>query len=529
MSYRYLKTARVVISVAFLVSISFLFLDFREIGARKIAEEVLYLQFVPSFLKFISEAALGAAGFLFVLGATLLFGRIYCSFVCPLGSLQDAFSRVAHIRRFRSAKKRYRYSAPHNVLRYGILALTVIFPAVGIGLPLNILDPFSNFGRILSDIARPVVLIINNATAYLAEAFGYPGVYHVQMPSVSIVSLGTAFLMLLVAGWLSARHGRLYCNSICPVGTLLGLISKYSLFRVRIVPSACRECGACERICKSGCIDIGKKSVDPTRCVGCYNCLSVCPDQAMRLSFAIPKDSEREVPPAGRRNFLTVFTALGLGFVASRAEAQQVKRIIQSRPTVIPEKRTSPISPPGSMGVEQFLSQCTACHLCVSTCPSRVLVPSFLDYGLNGIMMPQMSFLSGHCNFDCTVCSEVCPSGAIRPLDKEKKHSTQVGVAEFIRENCVVYTDNTNCGACSEHCPTKAVHMVPYVGGVDRRLVIPEVDATLCVGCGGCEHACPTRPYKAIYVNGNPVHKLARKPEEKPLEQPVDDIGDFPF
>ncbi|MGD9687601.1 MAG: 4Fe-4S dicluster domain-containing protein, partial [Desulfobacter sp.] len=170
---------------------------------------------------------------------------------------------------------------------------------------------------------------------------------------------------------------------------------------------------------------------------------------------------------------------------------------------------------------------CTACHLCVSACPSRVLVPSVFSFGLSGIMQPQMDFDAGHCDYDCTVCSNICPSGAILPLTVEKKRLIQVGVAKFIKENCVVYTDNTNCGACSEHCPTKAVHMVPYLNAAGRKLVIPEVDENICVGCGGCEHACPTKPFRAIYVDGNIEHKTARKPKEKKMEKDTGD--DFPF
>jgi formate hydrogenlyase subunit 6/NADH:ubiquinone oxidoreductase subunit I len=212
----------------------------------------------------------------------------------------------------------------------------------------------------------------------------------------------------------------------------------------------------------------------------------------------------------------------------TEAQAALPPNFVQSRPTTIPEKRTSPVSPPGSRSIEHFTSRCTACHLCVSACPSRVLAPSFLDYGVSGMMQPQMDFHAAHCNFDCTVCSNICPSGAILPLTKDQKRQTQMGVAHFVKENCVVYTDNTNCGACSEHCPTKAVHMVPYLNANGRKLVIPEVNEKICVGCGGCEHACPTRPYKAIWVDGNPVHKVAEKPIIEELKQP-EPTEDFPF
>jgi ferredoxin len=320
--------------------------------------------------------------------------------------------------------------------------------------------------------------------------------------------------MLLLVGWLGARHGRLYCNTLCPVGALLGLFSARSLLRVRFDPEACRECGRCERACKADCIDFRNKAVDGSRCVACGNCLAACPDNALRLT-APSKGSRAGREDPGRRRLLIGLAAGGLALAARGAEAGETAQVRPSRPTTVPENRTGPVSPPGSVGIEHFTSRCTACHLCVAACPSRVLAPSFLEYGPSSMLQPRMEFLSAHCNYDCTVCSEICPSGAILPLTKERKQRVQTGVARFIRENCVVHTDHTNCGACSEHCPTKAVHMVPYLNVDGRRLVIPEVNPAICVGCGGCEHACPTRPYRAICVDGNPVHKRAEAGREK--------------
>ncbi|QGY41512.1 4Fe-4S dicluster domain-containing protein [Pseudodesulfovibrio cashew] len=524
MHLRNLKSLRVAIAAAFLVLTSLLFLDFREMGAKTLADSVLFLQFVPSLLNFLEGATFGAAGFLAVLAITLLFGRIYCSAVCPFGILQDAISRMA-------GGKRHKYAntKPHNKLRYAILGLTILLFLTGSGLMLNMLDPFSSFGRVLSNLVRPLLLAANNMAVPIFEQMGSHALYRVQWAALAPVSIGVALTMLLTAGWLSARHGRLYCNTLCPVGTLLGLFSKAALFRVRFNHEACRECGRCERACKASCIDFKKQTVDASRCVSCYNCLTACPNNTLQLS-PTPKFGARTAEEgSGRRKFLIGLAAGSMGMAATKVNAAPPPDFKQSRPTTVPEKRTSPISPPGSRSIEQFTSRCTACHLCVSACPSRVLVPSFLDYGLSGMMQPQMSLQSAHCNFDCTICSNICPSGAILPLAKEQKQITQVGVAHFLKENCVVYTDNTNCGACSEHCPTKAVHMVPYLNAAGRKLVIPEVTEAICVGCGGCEHACPTRPFKAIFVDGNPVHKVAEKPILRKLEPAPDANEDFPF
>jgi ferredoxin len=493
-------------------------------------------------LKFLNQPAAGGlagivtagcAGFILVLVFTLIFGRVYCSTICPLGTFQDLIFRLGPgnnlLRGKKTKRYQYEFSKPHNRIRYTIFFVTTLLFLAGSGILLNLLDPFSSFGRIFSNLFRPLVLALNNLGVPLAEGLGSHILYRMPWPMIAPVSLGVSLAVLVLVVWLSARHGRLYCNTICPVGALLGLVSKVSLFRIGIDKNACKGCKRCRNVCKAGCIDLKNNIVDFSRCVACCNCLSVCPDQAVKIIRGGLWQTRQVEPEPGRRGFILGLAAGGLGLVTRKAVAEPISQPVQSRPTTIPEKKTCPISPPGSIGIAQFTAACTACHLCVTTCPSRVLVPSFLSYGFAGMMQPQMNFQVGHCNYDCTACTQVCPSGAILPLSKEDKRLTQVGTAKFIRENCVVYTDNTNCGACSEHCPTKAVHMVPYLNAPGRKLVIPEVNETICVGCGGCEHACPTRPYKAIYVDGNPKHLLAEKPVEKKVDQTTDTGEAFPF
>lgn len=538
MKRKHLKPLRVCIALAFFLPTVLLFLDVWETGASVQADKLLFLQFVPSALKFLNKPAAGAAGFMVVLMLTLMFGRFYCSAVCPCGIFQDLVSRLCSNRAKKKERTkrpgRYKYSPPRRILRYTVVITTLLLFFSGSGLLLNLLDPFSGFGRIFSNLFRPIVIFLNNLVAPPAEALGIHVVYRVQWPVYTTAALGVALANLGTVGWMSARHGRLYCNTLCPVGTLLGLVSKYSLVKINFDIGSCRSCGRCEQICKAGCIDVKTKSVDADRCVSCFNCLSACPDQAMMFQPGFQPHNQsnrqprnREEADRGRRNFLLALAAGSLGMAASHAHAVPQTFPAQAVPTIIPENKTSPLSPPGSISIARYTSICTACHLCISACPSRVLVPSIFSFGLSGMMQPQMDFNSGHCNYDCTVCSNICPSGAILPLTVEKKQQTQVGTAKFIKENCVVYTDNTNCGACSEHCPTKAVHMKLYPNATGRKLVIPEVDETICVGCGGCEHACPTRPFRAIYVDGNPTHKIAGKPKVKKMEMNAGE--DFPF
>ncbi len=519
----HLKTFRVGVSVVFLALIALLFLDFRNIVAPSVTGGLLYLQFIPSLLQFVNTAALGAAGFIVIVILTVLFGRVYCSTVCPLGTLQDVIGFIARKKRRR---RHFQFSQPHDLLRYSILAITVLLLVAGIGLLLNLLDPFSSFGRIFSNLFRPVVLVVNNAAAITLEQWGVYTLPRERWAVIAPLSAGVSLATLMLVVWLAATRGRLYCNTICPVGALLGLLSRISFLRIGIDPDVCKGCRQCEVACKAGCIDYLKKTVDISRCVSCYNCLAVCPGNGLRFENGWRRRNPKAPPDRGRRGFIL---NSGLFLLGLSGVNEPAKKIIQSKPTTIPVRVTCPVSPPGSGSIAHFTATCTACHLCVSACPSRVLVPSTFEFGLHGMMQPRMNFHTGHCNYDCTICLNVCPSGAILPLAMEKKKLTQLGVAKFIKENCVVYTDNTDCGACSEHCPTKAVNMVPYPNPVNKRLVIPEVTPELCIGCGGCEHACPTKPYKAIYVDGNPVHKLAKKPVVKKIEVGADTDKDFPF
>jgi ferredoxin len=522
-----LKALRVGVALVFLTLIALVFLDFHNLVAPSIAKGLLYLQFVPSLLQYVNTAALGAGGFIVIVLLTVLFGRIYCSTLCPLGILQDVIGFVARRKRKRRG---FHFSQPHNGLRYFILALTALLLLSGSGILLNILDPFSSFGRIAANLFRPVVLFFNNLAAAILEQWGVYTLPRVRWAVFASVSAGVSMATLLLVAWLAATRGRLYCNVVCPVGTLLGLFAKISWLRITIDQDGCKGCALCEDVCKAGCIDSRQKTVDSSRCVSCYNCLDVCQRNGLRFENKWRRQPPTVQPDQERREFLVNSGVFLLGLAGA---PEPTKAIFQSKPTTIPERVTCPASPPGSDSIAHFTAACTACHLCVSACPSRVLVPSLFEFGLGGIMQPRMNYRTGHCNYECTICMEVCPSGAILPLGVERKKLTQLGVAKFIKENCVVFTDNTACGACSEHCPTKAVDMVPYVNPdanpANKDLKIPEMKPDYCIGCGGCEHACPTKPYKAIFVDGNAEHKLAKKPVVKKIEAKVDSNEDFPF
>ncbi len=516
-----LKKLRVVISLIFFISITALFLDYGNILSPKFTNYFVYLQFIPSILKFIGIKNISFIGFIFVVIITITFGRVYCSTICPLGILQDVLSYLA-----RKIKKKKYYSnlKPYKILRYSFLVLPLVFLFFGSIFFINLLDPYSNFGRINTWLFKPVLIWFHN---YAASILIQNKIYLISPVELFFVKtylilFPLAFFSLIA--FMSLRQGRIYCNTVCPVGTLLGLISKFSIFKIQIEKSNCISCKLCERVCKSGCIDRKNKLIDFDRCVNCYNCLTVCPTDGIKYKFRFDHHLNSEIKEVDykKRKFIAsiIFFISGLSTL-TRAQ----KKIVSKLPSKISIFKKFPVSPPGSLSLKHFTEKCTACHLCVSSCPSQVIQPSFLEYGFLGMLQPRMDYNVSFCNYDCVICTEVCPSGAILPIQLSKKKLTQLGKAKFVKDNCIVYTEKTDCGACSEHCPTKAVNMIPYV----NNLVIPEVSEEYCIGCGACEYSCPVKPYKAIYVEGNYVHLTAKKKEVKKIDEKVDYKQDFPF
>jgi ferredoxin-type protein NapF len=514
-----LSKIRIVFSVLVLILFVSVFNDFRHFIPDKYINIITFIQFIPSGFKIFSTGTIAASGFIIVLLITILSGRTYCSFLCPLGILQDVFSRTGG-----KVKKRFRrfgFRRPHTVLRYTILALVLIVTLVWSPFLLAILDPYSIFGRVMTYFVKPVILILNN---FLSDILGKFDIYtlvntpHVKFPLVVYI-IPAAFLLL--TGILAFIKGRLFCNSVCPVGTFLGLISKISIFRIRFNDVKCTRCGRCSLACKSSCIDFLNKDIDVSRCVDCFNCLKSCPEKALSYGLVKVKKKENEID-IERRKVIAGSVLLLLGLSRS-SSAQTVTVPKPTKASTVREDKKYPVCPPGATGIENFTKKCTACSLCISACPNNVLIPSVKEYGWSGIMQPRLDFHKGFCTYECVKCLEICPTGALMPLVTEAKKLTQIGKAVFIKDNCIVKTEKTACGACSESCPTKAVHMIPFEG----KLVIPETKDELCIGCGHCEFACPTTPYKAIFVDGNPEHKAAKKPEnvKSEVQKPVD----FPF
>lgn len=540
----YLKGLRVFLSILIFVPILLYFVDF----AGKLPDgisKLLHLQLLPAIL----GGMFGIVAVLLVL--TLLFGRIYCSVLCPAGVLQDIINRIFCIgRKKKKGKRRFQFHKPMNWVRYTLLAFVVVFGAFGFfGLCL-LLDPYSNFGRIAANLFRPVVMWGNNLLANLLMTVDNYSLYHVTVNTVNLSGLISGIVALLVFIVLVVFRGRLFCNTLCPVGALLSLVSRYSFFRISFDKEACTHCGNCEHTCKAEAINAKELTIDTSRCVDCFNCVSSCSKGGLQYRFKpfFKKDQPQKevvstskhqvvvaenIPSANsRRTFLATSATVAVTLPVVSVIADEVKKC-QGKGNCGHEgncnqggdmkgKKWSPITPPGSHNLERFKDKCTGCHICVVKCPSQVLRPAGLEYGFDYLLKPRLAYINSYCNYECTVCADVCPAHAIEPITVEEKKTTQVGIATFFINHCIVKTEGTDCGACSEHCPTQAVHMIPYEG----TLTIPKVEADLCIGCGGCESICPVRPTRAILIKANEVHQIVEKLKEEEVKKvEVDDFG----
>lgn len=549
-----MKRLRVFLALIFFTTTAALFLDLEGRAPEAVFETVLYLQPTPSLIKALGPAGWAAGGFALVLLLTLLLGRVFCSTVCPLGTLQDVVIRVAGRLRRNQKRVRFRYRRPQWLLRYGVLGTATISALSGSLALVAQLDPFGHFGRITGLLVRPLAIEASNLAVVVLERLDTYLLAPRELFLANWEVLALPLLVLAILVWMAARHGRLFCNTLCPVGTLLGLVSRVALFRIAIDQDQCNSCAQCSLQCKAECLHLKDHRVDFDRCVACLNCIPACPESGIGYRFAWKRgveSGERQEPskiqrhsplqsasgvedasargalpdprsPA-RREFLIrsaggVVAGLGVASVSVAEDPPKNKR-----PTKVPVAKEHPVAPPGAGSIARFNRNCIACQLCVSLCPTQVLQPSLFRYGLSGFLQPHMAYETAYCTYECARCGQVCPTDAIRSLGVEDKKLVRVGTAHFIEENCIVVTEKTACGACAEHCPTQAVHMVAYEGDI----TVPELDPGICVGCGACEHVCPVRPHRAIYVDGEPVHQLAEAPRSEALK--VEIPVEFPF
>jgi ferredoxin len=490
-----LRKIRITAAIICFVLITLLFLDFTG-TLHAWFGWLAKIQFIPALL------AVNIVVVIALLLITWIFGRIYCSIICPLGVFQDIISWTASKRK----KYRFSYSPAINWLRYGLLGIFCIAFIGGISFVVSLLEPYSAYGRIASNLFAPIYQGINNLLAYFSERMNSYAFYSTDIWLKNIPTFIIAVVTLIAIFVLAWRNGRTYCNTICPVGTLLGFVSRFSIFKPRFDATNCNNCGLCERSCKASCINSKEHKIDYSRCVSCMDCVGVCRKGSLKYQPKLKlektmKPVEEKPSDDSRRKFLSLTAA----FAATSALKAQTNKV-DGGLAIIEDKRvpnrSTHVTPPGSSSIRHFSQHCTACQLCVSVCPNQILRPSS---NIERFMQPEMSYERGYCRPECTRCSEICPTGAIKRIDTAEKSAIQIGQAVFIKENCVVNTDGVSCGNCARHCPTGAIHMIPKDASADA-LATPVIDTEICIGCGACEYLCPARPFSAIYVEGNQRH-----------------------
>ena len=498
-----LKKIRVGLAWVFWIGITLLLLDFTG-TLHAYLGWMAKVQFLPAVL------ALNVGVMVALVLLTLVFGRVYCSVICPLGVFQDGISWLGT----RRSKAPYRYKKENKWLRYGVWVVFVVLLVLGVQAAVALLAPYSAYGRMVQNLLQPLYLWGNNLLAAWAEHAGSYAFYtrEVWMRSVPTFIIAVVTLVVIVA--LSFKGGRTYCNSVCPVGTTLSFFSRFAMFRPMIDADKCKHCKACELHCKASCIEITKDSasIDHSRCVDCFNCVEQCKFGALKYKYAwsATKNAKNvaldEKDPSGRRAMITgtmaVVGAAALKGVEARAQ-EAAKKVDGGFANLLPKQapeREVPVTPPGSASVKDFYRRCTACQLCVAECPNNVLRPSG---DLEHLMQPEMSFEKGWCRPECTRCSELCPAGAIRKISREEKTLYHVGTSHVNLELCVSASGQANCGKCAQICPSGAIRMVE---NEETGLLFPVVAEEMCTGCGACEHLCPVRPVSAITVNGRSQH-----------------------
>ena len=466
-----LRKARICLAIIFFVGITLLLAGWWD-------DAPAWLGWMPK-IQFLPALMAGSIGILAgLLLLTLIFGRVYCSVICPLGVMQDGISWIHG----RSKKLRFSYSPELKWLRYGVWVLYVAAFIAGLQAAVAILAPYSAYGRMVSTLLGP---------------------FWTQSLTALLIALVT-FGVIAVLAW---KNGRTWCNAICPVGTTLSLVSRFSLLRPVIDESKCKNCRKCERACKAACISIKDHKIDYSRCVDCFDCLENCKFGAMRYGLPARRKAAAETAGKegdnGRRAFLA---GSAVALTGMSLHAQDDKKRDGGFAEILPKRapeREVPVTPFGSESVRAFYDHCTACQLCVAVCPNNVLRPS---KDLSRLMQPEMSFEKGYCRPECVKCSEVCPAGAILKITPEEKTQWKVGTAHVDLDLCVVNRDGVSCGNCARHCPVGAIEMVLSDPDDRQSPHIPSVVEDRCIGCGACENLCPSRSLSAITVNGYEIH-----------------------
>ena len=446
---------------------------------------------------------------------TVLLGRFFCGWICPLGTTLDISDHLL-FRRFRRPK--VKYSTKLRNLKYYILVGFLVGAIFSLQL-IWLADPISIVTRSYGVILYPYFSYVTRSTfdaLYRVKGVNFIsepiyGVFRnyllpLQQPTSRMLMLFFGIFAVILV--LSILQRRFWCRNLCPLGGLLGLLSTRLSFWRRRVNSRCIECGECRRACGPGAIPEDPRYYWPQECTECMTCRDVCPVNAINFGLKQPfLDKPATIGlDLSRRSFVK-------SAIAGLAAVPLFKLNYRKR-----DISEAVIRPPGSLSEEEFLDKCIRCGECMKVCPTNGLQPAFLEAGVEGIGTPILVPRVGYCEYVCTSCTKVCPTNAIIELTEEEKKKVKIGMARIDTNRCIPYSEYENCLVCEEQCPVstqtgKAIKfeirdVVTFDGDV-RRIKFPVVLKDKCIGCGICENKCPIKPTAAILVT-------AQVPRNKP-------------
>ncbi len=475
--------------------------------------------------------------------ATLVLGRFFCAFICPFGTIHHM---CGAIRPAQKGRDRITANQPDSRRRIKYFLLIVFLTAAAVGVNYTgLMDPIAFLFRSLVTSIFPAIGIglrdffealafsdikIFNYLAYGLEGLAAPVFGYEDKAFHTGWVIGILFLLIL---FLNRIRPRFWCRFLCPLGALLGIFSRFSLVRLEKDEKKCTGCGACTRVCQGAAAPAPGRNWQKPECLMCFNCAAVCPEDALNFRFK-PVFQPAAKPDISRRVLLGGLLA-GISLpLFGRLDGKISK-------TYAPAL----IRPPGSLAEPEFLDRCQRCGLCMKACPTNVIVPAFSEAGLAGFWTPVLNMNLGYCEYTCTLCTGVCPTGAIQKLSAREKLQTpvKIGSAYIDRGRCLPWNGNSPCIVCEEHCPVspKAIYFkkdvivrpkseqTPHNRARPEMEIKPEmeiememeeinvqlpfVDLSRCIGCGICQNKCP--------VNGKPAIRVISAGESRSLENQI--------
>ena len=434
---------------------------------------------------------------------TVLLGRVFCGWICPLGAALDASDRLFFGSAKRSGAKRF------HAWKYYILA-GILVSALFTMQAAYLLDPLSLLTRTVVLVFLPPIQMALGAVSNLLYDWSGSSFAPLAAPSMWLSDrmMSWSFLsgpqlyfrqalfvlavFLAIVG-LSSISRRFWCSNLCPLGALLGLFSRMPALK-RSVGSSCIDCGKCARECKTGAIPAEPRHTRSAECVECFNCVPVCPRDAVSFRLRPGPESHKDTRLDLSRRRLLQGAGVGLSFAALAKVDPGRKRALADTSTIkLSDSRL--IRPPGSVGEDRFVARCVRCGLCMKACPTNGLQPAIHEAGIEGFWTPILVPKIGFCSQECNACGEVCPTDAIERFEIEDKDRIFIGTAVIHRDQCIAWNSGRKCLVCDEYCSYKAIEWKTE-NGVRR----PFVNEEKCVGCGICESACPIQPDAAIRV-----------------------------